>query len=154
METRNSASPQTANFHLLTQNFTPQDFLCPPSYSLKSISSIFYQYVIANLITQRAGLCCTGAGRLMNAIVFPRLFCSLPARIKHLFSLPRSVFVRSPASPNFCFFHILLRYTTCGKQDSWTSCEFGVALEVVKEFGFMLKKLFERVWALKGRVWG
>ena len=50
---------------------------------------------------------CTGAGRVMETIAFPRLFCSLLARIKLRFVLPRSVFTQFPVPSDFYFF------TTC-----------------------------------------
>ena len=96
-------------------------------------------------MNKRAGPWCTGAGRVMETIGFPRLFCSLHAGIKRLFALPLSVLIQSPVSPDFYFFHILRRYTTCGNYDIWTSCELERVVEAVSEFIFALKKLNELI---------
>ena len=45
METRNSAPPQTASFHSLTQNFITQVLLYPPPYSLEYIKYFLHSTV-------------------------------------------------------------------------------------------------------------
>ena len=96
-------------------------------------------------MNKRAELWWTGAGRFIEPLSFLRLFCSLPARIKFLFVLPRSVFLWSLAVSDFYFLHALCHYTTFGNYDIWTSCELERVVEAVSEFIFALKKLNEHV---------